>query len=138
VSHLHKKNRDLLIFLILQLITLPLVISIFKFLEPRILAALAAGSWFCVSSSFMVYRSYKWPKFWSAPVFIVSIIFCIGISFPMLLVRAFHWTQPFDEISIWGLPGPVFHRLSNSVFLALIVATVLEIVRNRKSLYQKN
>lgn len=140
VSHPHKppnqsisgpKISEVKVFLVLQVLTVPLVIMLFQLIEPRILAAMLAGLWFCVTSSFMAYRSARWKDFWKRPVFILSVVFSVGVSYPMLLVRALNWSKDFSELSIWGIPGPLFHKLSNYVFLALFVMTFRQFLKLR-------
>lgn len=123
---------DIKLFLALQIMTVPLVMMIFRWIEPRIVAAVLAGAWFCVSSGFIVFRSFCWPHKWKSPVFWTSLFFSAGIAFPMLTVRAFNWAAPFDQLSVWGIPGPLFHRASNLIFLVMVGATIWEFRKQRK------
>lgn len=117
-------TRELNLFIVLQILTVPLVVLIFRTIEPRPLAASLAGLWFCGLSSFLVIRSFRRSSGHLRALFAVSAFFALGIAYPMLVVRAWNWAVPFDQVWIWGVPGPVVHRLSNGIFLLLFGLTV--------------
>jgi hypothetical protein len=122
-----ERKKKIQFILFLQAITVPLVIALFRFVEERSVAASVAGLWFCFIGTYIVITSSKWPPRWRSPVLVISAIFTFVVAYPMLVVRSMNWAIPMSEVRIWGIPGDVFHHLSNIVYLAMVVATVWEL-----------
>ena len=47
----------------------------------------------------------------------------------LAMERDLNWDLAFDEISIWGLAGPLFHKLSNYFFFLMVLTTIVDGVR---------
>ena len=60
---------------------------------------------------------------------IFILISCFVISIPMFIIRLYNYDIEFSEIQILGLAGPIFHRVSTTVFSALMIATVVDWLR---------
>lgn len=129
-------NRFLL-YLILSFLTVPLVISIFKGIHPKNLAAIFAGSTFLCLSLFVIISEFNFDKtkiifslsFWGA--FLFMLIF----SIPMLFTRIMNYDTAFENLEILMMPAPVFHKASNTGFLIMIglffINWILEIKKKK-------
>lgn len=114
-------NRYLLYF-VLSVITVPIVILIFKNIQPKNQAAVFAGSTFLSLSLFVIFFEFAINKtkiifsisFWGA--FLFMMIF----SIPMLLTRIMNYHIAFENLEILLMPAPVFHKASNTGFLVMM------------------
>jgi hypothetical protein len=57
------------------------------------------------------------------------LVHVFGVSFPMLITRALNADRAFESVFILGMPGPVFHQLSSTVFSILMLATLIDLWR---------
>jgi hypothetical protein len=121
--------RDLKTFLIIQLIAIAIAGLSFKLIDSRLLAGAVAGFYFVTSGLFMVLRAWRWGDKWASAMWYPLLIHVFVISIPMVIARFLQARLGFEEVRIWGLPGPVFHRLSSSVFMLLLLATVFDWIR---------
>ena len=123
------KRRDLIVFLILEFLAIAVAGGSFALISSRLVAGLVAGLYFILSSAWMLGRIVKWPTPWRALTLYPLCVHLFVISLPMVVTRLVHADADFADVRIWGLAGPVFHRLSTSVFSGLIMATVVDLVR---------
>lgn len=125
------KLKDLVSFLGLEALALAVAGGSFALIPSKLVAGLVAGAYFIASSSWMLRRILLWParvRLRSLTLYpLLTHLFVV--SLPMVATRLMHADADFAGIRIWGLPGPVFHRVSTNVFGALIAATVLDVVR---------
>ena len=126
--------RDLRTFLILQLLAIAVAGLSFKFIESRLLAGAVAGFYFVSSGLFMVLRTWRWRDKWSSTMWYPLLIHVFLISIPMVTARFMQMRLGFEEVRIWSLSGPVFHRLSSNIFMLLMIATVFDLIR----VYRRN
>ena len=131
VKHLSWRHTSLWLILGLEILTAPVVIAIFKNIEEREKAGLIAGVYFVLSGSWIFIRNLKWYEFKKSPVFWLSAVHLFFISVPLLTTRVLTLGTSFEEISVLGIPGPQFHKVSERILLALTVATIYEIWRIR-------
>ncbi len=120
-----------LVYLLYFLLTIPAVMMIFKFIEPKKLAAIFAASLF-ISCSLLVFwgefknRSYKSFTLWTATLFFLL------FSAPMIIVRLMNYDMDFAEINFGPLSGPDFHKYSTYGFMFLLVAALLDYIRIKR------
>ena len=122
-------RRDLFIFLGLQVFAVIWAGLVFSQIESRLIAGALAGGYFVLSAAFMLWRALKWPNRWQSATIYPLSLHLFGISLPMVVTRFMQTQMRFEEIHIWGLPGPVFHQLSSWIFTALVAATVVDLIR---------
>jgi hypothetical protein len=122
-------RRDLLLFLGLEIFAIIWAGTMFSLLENKLVAGALAGGYFVVSGLFMLYRASRWPRRWASLTWYSLMIHVFVISLPMLLSRFLQRDLDFNEVRILGLSGPQFHQLSSVIFTMLMVATVLDWVR---------
>jgi hypothetical protein len=121
--------RRLSIVLMLQLSTVPIVILIFKLIEEKRVAGLVAGVFFLslTVGLFLFLRRGKNSQMLGTSWF--ALLFLALVAVPMVYKRATNFDLPFEQIEIWGISGPEFHRLSERVFLILVVMTLMDLFR---------
>ncbi len=135
INGLKIRARDLRIFLFTEVLTVPVVILIFKFIEPKSHAGIVAGLFFVLIGALLVLRNFSWVNYKKSPVFWLSCVHLFLIALPMLVFRFMNLDIPFEEVRILGLEGPVLHKISENVFMCLIVSTFGELTYVR---YQQN
>lgn len=122
-------RRDLYIFLGLEFFAAVWAGAVFSFIPARLLAAALAGGFFVLSAFYMTWRVWNWPEFWrSATIYPLTVHLWL-VSLPMLITRFLHPGEVFADVHIWGLSGPVFHRLAGWVFACLVLCTLIDLAR---------
>lgn len=121
------------IFLYLELAVVVAVMMIFRFIkdpEMRPVAGLIAGSVFFISTVLVLILEWRFARAWTTTM-IGGLVFLIASVIPILLLRMMSWGVPFDEASLFGLPGAFLHKSSNIVFLLFLVGIFLSLQRAR-------
>ncbi len=126
-------SRDLKLFLFLLVFAVIWAGGVFSAIESRMLAGALAGGYFLLSGLFMVWRAYKWKNVWRSVLWYPLIIHVFGISIPMVSLRFLQSQAAFENVSILGLAGPVFHRLSTLVFAALVIGTLIDLWKTKRA-----
>lgn len=120
-------RKNLIYAFLLEVLTLPLVILIFKFVEPRKIAGLLAGNWFLVLAIivYLLIKDYPGRSYarWGLLAHVLL------ATLPLLILRLVFWNLEFSEISIFGISGTLIHRTSEKVFLLLVLGTVIDFFR---------
>lgn len=127
------RRQDFILFLALELVAIVWAGAVFSIFESRLLAGAMAGGYFAGFGLYMLWRLFKVShtrRFLSLYPLLVHIFV---ISLPMLAFRFYQYQAAFEDVKIWGLEGPVFHRLSTTVFSLLIAATVADLIRSKKA-----
>lgn len=122
-------KKDLIIFLVLELFAIAWAGLAFAVIESRLVAGMAAGSYFVFVGVYLLFKIWRWPNRWKVLTIYPALVHTFVISLPMMIVRLSSWALAFEDVRIWGLPGPVFHKLSTVVFTVLIVATLVDLAR---------
>ena len=122
-------RRDLFLFLGLQILAIAIAGLSFKIFESRLLAGAVAGGYFVLSGLFMVWRASHWADKWRSTAWYPLLTHVFLISIPMVISRFLQATQDFEEVRIFGLAGPQFHRLSTTIFMILVAGTTIDLIR---------
>lgn len=126
------KPRDITLFLILELLAIAVAGLSFALIESRLVAGFTAGAYFLGFGLFVLWKIARSGKMWRTLMTYPLLVHVFGISFPMLITRALTADRAFESVFILGLPGPVFHRLSTTVFSILILATLTDLWRAKQ------
>lgn len=116
-----------LIYTLYFLVTIPAVILLFKFIEPKQLASLFAASMFITCSMLPIWGELK-NKTKTSFVFISSIGFLFLFSLPMIIVRVANYGTDFSQLHVGPLSGPEFHKYSNYGFMILLASAVIDFI----------
>jgi len=123
------KAQNYVLFLILEILTVPIVITVFKTVEPRKTAAVFAGSLFLSLGVFIIFKSRY--AFKSITLYAALIHLCF-FSAPMLLKRVLFWNEGFDRIQFYGMTGTEFHKIAEYAFVLLFMASAIDCLRLKK------
>lgn len=126
------KNRYL-VYLGYFLLTIPLVILIFKAIEPKKLASLFAATLFISCSLLVFWGEYKNKSKKSLTLW-TAIGFLVLFSAPMLIQRVLHYDLDFSEINFGPISGPDFHKYSNYGFMLLVVFSLVDYIRIKRKI----
>lgn len=122
-------RRDLLWFLGIEIFAIIWAGAVFKIFDSKLVAGAFAGIYFVGAGLFILYRLWKWPNKWKSLTIYPALVHTFAVSIPMVVVRFSSYALAFEDIKIWGLPGPVFHQLSTTVFSILVSATLIDLTR---------
>jgi hypothetical protein len=122
-------RKDLLVFLGLELFAIVWAGLVFSLLPSKLFAGAMAGGYFVVFGLFVLYRISRWSRPWRSLTIYPLLVHVFGVAIPMLVTRFVHADLDFSQVKVWGLPGPVFHQLSTTIFSLLIAATVIDLLR---------
>lgn len=122
------KNRYVL-FLIAELLVIALVPAIFRWIEPRLVAGMVAGSVFVALGLLIFISGLLRPEVRRSYSFVMGCVHLFVVALPMVTIRLLNSQSAFEDVRIWGLSGPVFHKLSTWVFMILLLATAVDIYR---------
>ncbi len=126
------RRNEMALFLLLEVIAVVLAAVVFKLIESRLLAGMIAGAYFVNSGLYMLWRIVQWPNRWQSFTLYPLLVHVFLISIPLVVVRATHLNTPFENLEIWGIPGPVFHKASTTIFALVVLATIGDLSRSRK------
>lgn len=121
--------KELLVFLGLQILAIAVAGLSFSLIDNRLIAGAVAGSYFITSGLYMVVRTYRYSGKWHLIYWYPLLVHVFVISIPMVVTRFLNSERVFEDVHILGLEGPVFHRLSTTVFSLLIIGTLIDIAR---------
>lgn len=122
-----KYSRQLLI-LVLWVVGVGLL---FKFSPDKQTAGALAGVVFIAIPILLLISELKRPqKHWYQLVTLG--IFLVGSALPIFLLRVLNWGTDFNELSLLGVTGPQLHKLSNGLYIAMIVTTAYCWYKTRK------
>lgn len=136
-------RKTLFWFLGLEVVAIIWAGAVFKIFESRLVAGAMAGSYFVLLGAFLVARIWTWQEKWTSPTWYAALVHLFVVSLPMVITRFLNADMPFDQVRILGLEGPVFHKLSTSVFSCLLLGTIFDIARvwwreRKKGLRERN
>jgi len=97
------------------------VMLIFKLIQDRQTAALVAGSLFLLSPMIALTLEWRANQSWRSIAAAGAILFFVGAAVPIFGLRIANWGEPFDQLSLFGISGQVWHKASNGLFLLMLV-----------------
>lgn len=113
--------------LLAELAVIAVVVTIFRSIPDRFLAGAIAGTVFVLLGGYIVVsglveKEKRGLSFW------LGLVHLFVTSLPMMITRLLNSSTGFAEVNILGLPGPVFHRLSTTIYMILLIATALDFI----------
>lgn len=107
-------------------LTVPLVMLTFRLIPDRKLAATLAGVLFVLGPIAMIWSHRRLP--WRVGIdglwWVAVAQFVLLFAIPILGIRLLFWSTPFEELRFFGVPGPQWHRLANTSYLAMAVGVL--------------
>ena len=120
-----------------EVITVLAVMITFKLIENRVHAGLIAGTFFISLGLLIVGNGFKHSQLRKTVTFYLGCIHLFGVALPMVGTRLLNLSADFSDVRIWGLPGPIFHKVSTWIFMVMMIATLAEGLLALKSKTQK-
>jgi hypothetical protein len=110
--------------LLIELTLIGVVIFLFMNLDKQI-AGLVAGFLFGLLGLFIGFvllssRTIKSFTFWWLFVYLFYSVI------PMIFNRLNSWGAEFSQIKIWGMEGPEFHKVSERIYMILLLSTAID------------
>jgi hypothetical protein len=114
-----------LALLLIELALIGIVIFLFMNLDKQI-AGLVAGFLFGLLGLFIGFvlltsRTIKSFTFWWLFVYLFYSVI------PMIFNRLNSWGADFSEVKIWGMEGPEFHKVSERIYMVLLLCTAIDL-----------
>lgn len=119
-----------------EIVTVLAVMMTFKLIESRVHAGLIAGTFFISLGLLIVGNGFKYSSLRKTATFYLGCIHLFGVALPMVGTRLLNLSADFSDVRIWGLPGPIFHKVSTWIFMAMMLTTLAEALlslRNKKA-----
>lgn len=128
--------KQWLTILILEVLVVCAVIFLFSKVDRQI-AGLIAGFIFGILGlviGFQLLRTRTLKSF----TFLWLFVYMFYSVIPMILNRLNSWNSDFTDVEIWGMSGPEFHKVSEKIYLILILATLIDLVITRRLLTKRD
>ncbi len=113
-------------FLFLFVLSTFVAIAVFKYLDNRVLAGLVAGITFVLVGISYLWQLTRYLDYFKKLSFYPAFLHVFIFAIPMMAKRQMSPEIPMEDLMIFGVSGPIFHRLSESVFLTLMVFTLFD------------
>lgn len=127
------RRAELAQFIFLQVLGVVIAATVFKVIDSRLFAGMVAGFYFVNSGAYMLWRIVQWPDRFRSFTLYPLLIHLFGISIPLMVARLMNVHLAYEEIKIWGIPGPAFHQISTIVYSILVFATIADLTRARRA-----
>lgn len=106
--------------LIIQALTIPLVIGIFRLPAEKAILSLAANIVFWIIGLFTV--TYKGP--YKNIIMIAGLQFLVTSVIPVTVLRYLSWGGDFNTSVFFGIAGAQWHSYSNKSFILMLLASL--------------
>lgn len=121
-------SRFFLLLFLAQAAVIGAVVVAFKVFEPRP-AGLVASVMFLTLGLVTLVKlpapRVRFGTFWA------TLLYLFGSVFPILITRLMFWELEFRDVTIFGIPGPKYHGISGTIYLAMMAATFIDLLRLR-------
>ena len=119
-------GKSWLIIFVLQVVTVPAVIALFKFIPEKRYAAVVAGVLFIALGAYILFQLWKSQLRWRSLTWWLCWIHVCFSSIPLVIVRLYYFEKDFTQIAVFSVPGHVFHYYSQILYVAVLVATLVD------------
>ncbi len=131
-NHFMNCKKCFRFYFIVEVLLMIAVTIIFRVITDRQVAGLVAGTLFVLLGAALLVTGLRRAEFRRTPTFVMGLLHLFFTSVPMIAMRAWHFGEEFSELRVWGLPGPVFHHVSELVYLLLMIATAYDWYKSRR------
>lgn len=108
-----------------EVIVIFLVMMIFRFIPDRQIAATVAGVLFVGLPVIMMALEYRRARFAESYWYLAVLQFWVLFALPILGLRLMNWGVPFDQLSVFGVPGPLLHQISSKSYIVMMIVTAV-------------
>ncbi len=122
-----RKNRNRYRqYLSIEALVILLVLGSFRLIPDRQIAAVVASSLFLFSTLGILWWESKFEGYRKRVTFFMLIIFLVFSIIPVMGLRFLNWGIPFEELSLFGVTGPQIHKLSNYLFIGVMIGFFID------------
>lgn len=118
--------------LVVEILVIGIVTAIFMSVPDRMTAGAIAGTVFVLLGFYIVRGGWKEREKRTASYYAGCLHLFVG-SLPLMITRFLNSAAGFEQVNVLGLPGPIFHRVSTTIYTILLVATVWDFLRASKA-----
>lgn len=123
---IRRKRNRFRNYLSLEALVVVLVILAFKVIPDKKMASMLTSALFILSTLAIIYWESRYPDFQKRPSFWGAVTFLVVSALPIFAVRLIYWDLPFDEIRVGGITGAEMHKISNYVFILMLVSFFID------------
>jgi hypothetical protein len=110
-------------YLMSEFVVIFAVMGLFRFIEDKQIAATIAGTLFVLLPLIMMILEYRRAGFSEKLWFVGALQFWLLFAMPIFCLRIFNWGVPFENLSIFGVGGPLLHQWSSKSYLVMMLIT---------------
>lgn len=122
-----KKNRNRYRqYLSIEALVILLVLGSFRLIPDRQIAAVVASFLFLSSTLGILWWETKYEGYKKRVSFFMLTFFLIFSILPVMGLRFLNWGVPFEDLSLLGLPGQQIHKLSNYLFIGVMIGFFID------------
>lgn len=118
--------------LIAEIVTIGLVVSLFRMIDDRFRAGIFAGALFVALGIRIVFRGLRDRSFRRSATFWGGCAHLFLSALPLLITRTMYSQESFTNVTIFGMSGPVFHQFSTGIYFAMMLGTAFDIFRTSR------
>lgn len=107
------------------------VILLFSFIAEKKIAALYAGTLFLIGPLYVLFREWKLKQLGRNFSTWLVLLFLVLFAIPIFSLRLTHWQEPFDSLSLFGIPAVLLHKFSSYFFIVLMLGFLADFYRLR-------
>lgn len=111
-------------YLIAELFVIVSVISIFKIIPNRQIAATIAGFLFMAIPIGMMIWEYRRAGLEHFYWFVAVLQFWTLFAVPIFGLRVLNWGVPFEQLSFLGISGAILHQWSSKSYMVMMAFTL--------------
>lgn len=119
-------------YLFWQAFVIGIVLVIFKMIADRQIAATAAGVLFVGLPLVMIIKEFSRAQFENKIWYFAVLQFWLFFALPILSIRLLNWGVAFDQLSFFGVPGPLLHQWSSKSYMLMMLGTGWVVLKHRK------
>ncbi|GIL16385.1 MAG: hypothetical protein BroJett040_01360 [Oligoflexia bacterium] len=109
-----------------------IVMVIFRSVSDRQVAGIIAGLLFLLAPSIVIWNEYRMGTWKKQASFWGSLCFLVFSALPIFILRVTNYGQPFEELSVLGVTGPMLHKFSNYFFIVLLLGFFIDSFSEKK------
>lgn len=121
-------KKSLIKILLAEIAVVGIVTALFRFIPNKREAGVFAGLAFIGIGVWINIVALRWRNFYGSLTLWVTEIHLFVSAIPLFVYRLIFFHTGFDQLKIFGIPGPQFHRFATFIYLSLMASTVIDIL----------
>jgi len=126
-----KKRNRFRNYLSLEALVILLVILSFRMIPDKKTASMVTSFLFIGSTLGILYWETRYPDYRKRASFWGALGFLLLSALPVFFMRIFNWDLAFDDILVAGVSGAEMHKISNYIFMMMMLCFFVDSYRER-------